>query len=511
MAHRPSSTVVDRLPPAGAVLVALLAGVAGVAGSFAVASFTPAFVAGPIAGFLARQLPGSVVTFGIVVLGDLGSQLNVVAALAFSVLLLAGASSVGLAVGWLLDRPVGGPVAALTTVVVALAVTGAPTASLAAGVAAGVVVAVADLVATHGVPAVLDPRTADSSSERRRVLGAIASGLPLVLGGYALGARGQRESATPAATVDVGQPWAGADVDALLAEASEKSLAVEGLEPLVSDQFYEVDINSTDPEIDASRWTLSVTGAVDQEVSYSYEEVATMEPEHRFVSLRCVGEALNGKKLDNALWTGVPIMDLVEPAGLPEGCCVMLRAADGFYEEFPLSALRDGFLAFGMNGEALPTGHGYPARALIPGHWGEINVKWLTEIEILEQPEDGYWEKRGWHGTGPVNTVAKLHVVDDLDDGRKLVAGHAYAGTRGIERVEVSTDGGETWAEATLSDTLPGTDVWRQWVYRYDPPAGEHEVVVRATDGTGTLQPEEEASPFPSGPSGWVSRTVRGR
>jgi DMSO/TMAO reductase YedYZ molybdopterin-dependent catalytic subunit len=173
-----------------------------------------------------------------------------------------------------------------------------------------------------------------------------------------------------------------------------------------------------------------------------------------------------------------------------------------------------------MNGEPLPRGHGHPVRALIPGHWGEINVKWLTEIEVLEQEMDGYWEQRGWHGTGPVNTVAKLHAVNHLDGGQRQVGGHAYAGTRGIERVEVSTDGGETWNDATLSNPLSGNvgeegptsdqtaeDAWRQWEYTYEADQ-PHEVVVRATDGEGTLQPEEESDAFPSGPTGWVSRRV---
>jgi hypothetical protein len=216
----------------------------------------------------------------------------------------------------------------------------------------------------------------------------------------------------------------------------------------------------------------------------------------------------------------------------------MLRAADDYFEEFPLSALRNGFLAFEMNGDPLPRGHGYPVRALIPGHWGEINVKWLTEIEVLEEEAKGYWERRGWHGTGPVETVAKLHAVNRLGEatdgsgGAKTmqVGGHAYAGTRGIQNVEVSTDGGDSWTEATLSDPLPagpgeGTadatetadsegdatnaaeDAWRQWEYTYEA-TDPHEVVVRATDGEGNLQPSEENKPFPSGATGWVSKRV---
>lgn len=186
----------------------------------------------------------------------------------------------------------------------------------------------------------------------------------------------------------------------------------------------------------------------------------------------------------------------------------MLRAEDGFYEEFPLEALRDGLLAYRMNGRALPRGHGAPVRALIPGHWDDINVKWLSEIEILEQEADGYWEERGWHGTGPVKPVAKLHAVNTLDDGRKEVAGHAYAGLRGVSRVEVSIDGGETWTDAELSGRLPGTDVWRQWVHRYESPGERHEVVVRMYDDEGRMQGAEETGSFPDGPAGWVTRTV---
>jgi hypothetical protein len=196
-----------------------------------------------------------------------------------------------------------------------------------------------------------------------------------------------------------------------------------------------------------------------------------------------------------------------------EGEYVVLHAADDYYEEFPVEALREGFLAYGMNGETLPRGHGYPVRALIPGHWGEINVKWLTEIEIVEDAEKGYWEKQGWHGTGPVKTVAKLYpenVHHDTGRDRVTVAGHAYAGVRGVSAVEVSTDGGDSWTEAELSEPLPDQDVWRQYVHEYDHPGETHEVVVRAVEADGTVQSSDETGPFPSGASGWVSTTVDG-
>jgi len=497
----PSRTeILDRLPAAWTLLVAASAGVAGVAGSYAAAGFTPSFVAGPIAGLMAREMPDVVIRYAITVLGDLGDQLNILTALAIAVALFAGAALSGLSAARRTEIPVLGPaLGAALAGGIAFALTVAPLPSAVAGVAVGAVLAVAELSSLPDVEAVSD--------DRRRVLGGVATAVGLVGGGYLFGNRGAAGAGGAAEPLDVGGALR-AEIDELLGRAESQSLGVDGLEPLVSDEFYEVDINATDPTIDAEEWELTVTGAVEEEVTYTYEDVREMEAENRFVSLRCVGEDLNGEKMDNALWTGVPIMDLVEPAGPGQECCVMLRADDGFYEEFPLPALEGGFLAFGMNGETLPRGHGYPARALIPGHWGEINVKWLTEIEVLEEEIDGYWEERGWHGTGPVNTVAKLHHETQLDDGRMRVGGHAYAGTRGVGVVEVSTDGGATWTEAELSEPLPGDDVWRQWVHTYDPPGGEHEVVVRAIEADGTVQPEEETDAFPSGPSGWVSRTI---
>jgi DMSO/TMAO reductase YedYZ molybdopterin-dependent catalytic subunit len=497
------SSPTDRLEVVspGAIAVSLSAGVAGVAGSYAAASFTPAFIAGPIAGLLARRLPSVVVTYSILLLGDLGSQLNVVAALALSVLLLAAATGAGLAVAERLSVAGAAPQAAgVLAAIAAVLVTGATIPALAAGVAVALVVAVANLLSlTDGEAGFRD---------RRGVLGGVASAIGVLGGGYLLGSSsGASSSPEPS---DIDNDGAQAEIGPLLREANDKSLDVEGLEPLVSERFYEVDINATDPTVSPDDWTLSITGAVETDVSYTYDDVTAMDAENRFVTLRCVGEKLNGRKLDNALWTGVPIMDLVDPAGPADECCVMLHATDGYYQEFPLSALEDGFLAYGMNGETLPRGHGYPARVLIPGHWGEINVKWVTEIEVIEEEAEGYWEERGWHGTGPVKTVAKMHLVEELDGGRTRVGGHAYAGTRGISGVEVTTDGGETWVDATLSEPLPGEDVWRQWVYEYDAPEGPHDVTVRAIEADGTVQPSERTDAFPRGPSGWVTRTVGG-
>jgi DMSO/TMAO reductase YedYZ molybdopterin-dependent catalytic subunit len=481
--------------------VALAGGVAAVAGSYATVGGSPAFVAAPIANATVTLAPGVLVTLAITLLGDLGSKLAYASGLGATALLFSFVVGAARVVATRADHPLAGPVLGSVAVgLVAAVLSGTAASAVGAAVGTALVATVVALATVQSGDAEADAG-ADTASDTRRAL--LASAAALSLGVFAVG--GRRVLATD--TDDDPQTPIPDDVAAMLDDARAKSLDVEGLEPLVSDHFYTVDIANVDPRPAREDWSLRVHGAVGQETTYTFEDVDAMEHEHRFETLRCVGEQLNGRKLDTAVWTVVPLMELLEPTDL-QGDYVMLRAADGFYEEFPVDALEDGLLAVGMNGRPLPREHGAPARALIPGHWGEINVKWLTEIEILDEPATGYWEERGWHGTGPVNTVAKLWAENRLEDGRLEVAGPAYAGTRGVDRVEVSTDGGDTWNEAGLSDPLPGDDVWRQWVYRYDPPEGTHEVVVRATDGLGTLQPEDERRAYPSGPSGWVSKTI---
>ena len=500
------------------VIVPLVAGIAGVIGSFAVAGLTPGFVAAPISGFLARTLPAVIITTAILFLGSLGQALNLGTAIVLSILLFALLTAIARYAATRLDQPVVDiPLAGILAAGLGFVLTLEPLPAIGAAVAVGIVVGV-DHLAGRSEPSSSGTRI---SGDRRRLLASLATLASIGVLGTLYRQAGIDAISPTSASADGGTTsGTGADdssmeettvspVQQLLTEADEKSLDIRGIEPLVSEKFYQVDINAVDPEVSADDWTLSITGAVEEERTLSYEDLTNLPEEHRFITLRCVGENLNGHKMDNALWTGTPVAELIDGAGPMGGCeCVMLRAEDGYFEEFPLAALRNGFLAWGMNGGPLPKGHGHPVRALIPGHWGEINVKWVTEIEVLDKQVDGYWEKRGWHGTGPVNTVAKLHAFNDLENGRLQVGGHAYAGTRGIDRVEVSIDGGDSWVDATLSEPLPGEDVWRQWVYEYDNPGSTHEVVVRATDGTGTLQPEEQQRSFPSGPTGWVRQRM---
>ena len=491
----------------GQLLVSVAAAAVGVAGSYAVTGYTPAFLASPIERTLARRMPGAVISFAITTLGSLGQQLNLLSAVMLAGLVLTlgtvGAIIAGQAGNNRLIPTAG---TAIFTWVVAVLLTGELVLSLGPALPTAAVVGLAQAIDTHRGQA--EP----ISSKRRRALSTVGVAIGGTAVGYELGKRrtsmGEEAPPITASGADL------ADIEGKLATARTQSLTIDGLDPLVSDTFYEVDINSIDPNTKAQDWSLSITGQVEEELTIGYDELREMEATNQFSTIRCVGDSLNGKKMDTALWTGVPAKTLLEEAGVQSGCdCVMLRAGDDYEVEFPVEALNRGLIVYGMNGNVLPRGHGYPVRAVVPGHWGEVNTKWLTEIELLEREVDGYWEQRGWEGTGPVKPIAKLHHDEMLDNGQRRLAGHAYAGLQGVSRVEVSTDGGSSWSDATLSDPLPAADgdgdaqdAWRQWEYSYDPPGRSHTAVVRMVDAEGTVQTDEETGPRPTGPTGWVSK-----
>ena len=489
------------------MLVALAAAAAGLGGSYAATGYTPAFLASPVERFMARTMPSAIVSFAITNLGSIGQKLNLVSAIGLAGLLLAFCALVAIAAGARANNrvlPTLGTVVFVWTLTALL--TGDLLLSFGPALPAAAVVGVAQLADAYRGQA------APISSKRRRALSTIGVAIGATTVGYTAG-----EQRTVRDRSDLGLTAPGAnlaDISQKLSTAKELSLDIEGIEPLVSTDFYEVDINSIDPSLKAESWSLTITGAVEEDVTIGYEALQEMEATNQFSTLRCVGDSLNGQKIDTALWTGVPLEGLLAEATPSSDCdCVLLRAEDGYEVEFPMEAFNRGLAVYGMNGNVLPRGHGYPVRAVIPGHWGEVNTKWLSEIEVLEREVDGYWEQRGWEGTGPVNPVATLHHDGMPDDGTRQLAGQAYGGLRGVSAVEVSTDGGSTWSDASLSDPLPAADgegtaedAWRQWEYTYEPPGDTHTAVVRMIDRDGTVQTEDETDSFPSGPSGWVSQ-----
>jgi DMSO/TMAO reductase YedYZ molybdopterin-dependent catalytic subunit len=190
----------------------------------------------------------------------------------------------------------------------------------------------------------------------------------------------------------------------------------------------------------------------------------------------------------------------------------MFRGLDDFYSSVSVQRALDdhAFLALRMNGVPLPAAHGFPARVLLPDLYGMKQPRWLRSLSLQQTSETtSFWEKRGWAGEVPVKTMSRLDPRDELPAQAADLSGIAFAGQRGIRKVEVSLDDGKTWVECELT-TPERRGVWSTWHYRWPHPgAGRYAVQVRATDGTGALQLARRQDSFPDGASGYDSRQVR--
>jgi DMSO/TMAO reductase YedYZ molybdopterin-dependent catalytic subunit len=295
------------------------------------------------------------------------------------------------------------------------------------------------------------------------------------------------------------------------------ALEVPGLTSFITpnDRFYRIDTALVVPQIDVETWQLKVTGMVERELTFSFDDLLARDLVEADITLTCVSNEVGGQLAGNARWLGIPLEELLREAGVDDGADQIVgRSTDGYTCGFPVEAALDGrgaLVAIAMNGEPLPTRHGYPARLVVPGLYGYVSAtKWLTEIELTTFERFGhYWSTRGYAVEAPIKTFSRIdtpRALGTLDAGRHAIAGVAWAQTRGIERVEVRVDGG-TWTEATLADEL--NDVtWRQWVLPWDFTSGRHTVECRATDGTGAIQTEERSEPLPDGATGWHSIVV---
>jgi hypothetical protein len=191
---------------------------------------------------------------------------------------------------------------------------------------------------------------------------------------------------------------------------------------------------------------------------------------------------------------------------------VVFRAADEYSDSIPLirAMAGDVLIALRMNGVALPQGHGFPARAIVPGHYGMKSVQWLTEIEVVDHDFKGYYARKGWTEEAVIKTTSRIDVPGHgsiLKGLRQEIAGLAFAGIRGISRVEISIDG-SPWATAEL-EAPQSRASWVFWRYEWIVPrAGSFTLSVRATDGTGTLQSSTEQDVAPDGASGLHEITV---
>ncbi len=288
------------------------------------------------------------------------------------------------------------------------------------------------------------------------------------------------------------------------------------------------------PLVDPKRWALEVGGAVETPLVLELDDLRARDAVELTATMECAG---NGRALleprpisqpwlteavGTARWRGVRLADLLDEAaprdiGVDVVFAGLDRGVEGDVEQryersLPLAEARESgaVLAYEMNGAPLPPQHGFPLRLVVPGWYGMTNVKWVSTITVVTEPFAGYQVASGYRfrqsedeegrpvtrmrprslmvppGIPEFETRARI-----LDVGRVLLQGRAWSGRAPIERVEVSTDGGSSWADAALTRDLEGPWAWCGWSFPWDAGAGEHVLCARATDETGDTQPLE--------------------
>jgi DMSO/TMAO reductase YedYZ molybdopterin-dependent catalytic subunit len=285
------------------------------------------------------------------------------------------------------------------------------------------------------------------------------------------------------------------------------------------------------PPADDASWTVDVDGLVDRPLTLSMEDIRLRPAVTRSVTMECAG---NGRVLmppraesqpwlleavGNSEWTGTPLPPILDEAGIrPEAIELVFTGADhgiqGDVEQdyqwgFSLAEIGrdDVLLAYELNGQPLPPQHGYPIRLLVPDWYGMCSVKWLRRIMAVAEPFDGFQlssyqlrQEREGPGERVTKKAVRALMVPPgftdfparqrfLDAGPCHLIGRAWSGWGHIQRVEVSADGGRSWADAELGPEPGSPWSWRGWSFDWTATPGEHELLVRATDAAGNVQP----------------------
>jgi len=245
---------------------------------------------------------------------------------------------------------------------------------------------------------------------------------------------------------------------------------------------------------------------VEQPVTLTLDDILSRPSVDQVATLSCISNYVGGDLIGTAAWTGIRLKDLLGELQLkPEVTALHITADDGFYESVPLTEAMDErtLLVHGMNGQPLTAEHGFPLRIYIPNHYGMKQPKWIRSIEAVEYPIVGYWVDRGWDPFAIPQTTSVVDAVaiDNPAGGSIPFGGIAWAGARGIQRVEVQVDDGE-WQTAELRKPELSPLAWVQWRYDWAAVPGEHVVRVRAVDGEGAPQKDYVSTPHPSGATG---------
>lgn len=321
---------------------------------------------------------------------------------------------------------------------------------------------------------------------------------------------------------------------------AESSLAVLVQQPVTSTEDFYVRNHGPVPELDPRLWRLSVDGMVDRPLELSLDDLQDRFEHHEVVAtLQCAGNRRSGLAkvhdipghpwgsgaTSTATWTGARLTDVLAAAGAQNTAQhVAFEAPDvapeatppqrfGASIPFAKATGDEVLLAWGMNGRPLPAVHGAPVRAIVPGFIGARSVKWIDRVSVQAGPSQNFFQSIAYRllppgvdpynappgdglALGPLTVNSAILTPDDgavVPAGRTAVTGYALSGDdRGIARVDVSVDGGQSWLQAELDDP-PSPWAWTPWRITLELPPGDVEITARAWDTSAAVQPEHEA------------------
>lgn len=493
--------------------------------------------------WVGRVLPGPVVTFGIDGMIDLMRLVGldvadtaklaerslaliqffgggvVVAALFFAFLGLRRARAGhldGLAAGVLLGLPV---------IVISLSISQARVSPLLSGawlvvlfLAWGLFLAWAHRRTVAAAAEAGGERSVESLDRRRFLVRLGAASATVTVAGAGVAsflARGERESVSAASMAHRTETGKGTPFP----NAMDPVMPAPGTRPEYTPlkDHYSVFIRTEPTVLEAADWVLPITGLVERPMRLTLEDLRTKYPVHdQYVTISCISGRVGTGLIGTTLWTGARLADVLADAGLQEGARYLdITAGDGYHETLDLELLDTEervLLCYGWDGHPLPVDHGFPLRIWIPDRYGMKQPKWITGIEVTDTYRKGYWVERKWDknaivkATSVVDTVAVQAAVEMNGETLVPVGGIAFAGVRGISRVEVRVDGGP-WQETRLRSPL-SESTWVVWRWDWPFEEGEHTFEVRCAEGDGTPQIEEKHGNRPSGASGLHHETV---
>jgi DMSO/TMAO reductase YedYZ molybdopterin-dependent catalytic subunit len=306
---------------------------------------------------------------------------------------------------------------------------------------------------------------------------------------------------------------------------------------LTPNELFYVRSHSPAPKFDVESYRLQIDGAVRNSLSLTYRQLRDMPAVTRTALLECAGNSriflvpqVRGAQWElgavgTADWTGVSLADLLEQAGLDEEACeVVLEGPDRvrptedpkppapvtYSRSLPRAKAlqKDVLIAYQMNGQDLTEDHGYPVRAIVPGHYAMASVKWLTRISAIKQPFRGYWQTSDYaywdyvDGQSVRRALGEMKLKSEIfrpaphetvpTNQRYTVFGAAWAGETEVTEISISTDGGQTWAEGEFIDPR-NRYAWRRWKFHWVTPKelGRCILLSRAKAANGEVQPEK--------------------